>query len=108
MCMVFQGQNIVIGNVGDSRAVLATRDKDSSLIAIQLTVDLKPDLPGLSLSLSLVCPHVRTHVHTFFTSSPVVNQIAIKRMVLESIKLLTKNISIGLEILVLLVFRGSC
>lgn len=53
MCMVFQGQNIVIGNVGDSRAVLATRDKDNSLIAIQLTVDLKPDLPGLSLSLSL-------------------------------------------------------
>ncbi|KAF3972975.1 hypothetical protein CMV_003568 [Castanea mollissima] len=44
--LVKQGQNIVIGNVGDSRAVLATRDKDSSLIAIQLTVDLKPDLPG--------------------------------------------------------------
>lgn len=42
--------DLVIGNVGDSRAVLAMRDKDNSLIAIQLTVDLKPDLPSPSLS----------------------------------------------------------
>lgn len=51
--LILQGQDLVIGNVGDSRAVLATRDKDNSLVAIQLTVDLKPDLPSLSLSLSL-------------------------------------------------------
>ncbi|KAK8506789.1 hypothetical protein V6N13_054984 [Hibiscus sabdariffa] len=43
--LVKQGHDLVIGNVGDSRAVLAMRDKDNSLIAIQLTVDLKPDLP---------------------------------------------------------------
>lgn len=43
----FQGQDLVIGNVGDSRAVLGMRDKDDSLVAIQLTVDLKPNLPGL-------------------------------------------------------------
>ncbi|XVF74879.1 hypothetical protein PTKIN_Ptkin13bG0146100 [Pterospermum kingtungense] len=43
--LVKQGHDLVIGNVGDSRAVLAVRDKDDSLIAIQLTVDLKPDLP---------------------------------------------------------------
>ncbi|KAE8731837.1 putative protein phosphatase 2C 18 [Hibiscus syriacus] len=43
--LVKQGQDLVIGNIGDSRAVLAMRDKDNSLIAIQLTVDLKPDLP---------------------------------------------------------------
>ncbi|KAL4273055.1 hypothetical protein GQ457_13G018560 [Hibiscus cannabinus] len=43
--LVKQGQDLVIGNVGDSRAVLAMRDEDNSLIAIQLTVDLKPDLP---------------------------------------------------------------
>ncbi|KAL5735494.1 hypothetical protein ACOSP7_029966 [Xanthoceras sorbifolium] len=43
--LVKQGQDLVIGNVGDSRAVLAMRDKDNSLVAIQLTVDLKPDLP---------------------------------------------------------------
>uniref|UniRef100_A0A6N2N6E5 PPM-type phosphatase domain-containing protein n=1 Tax=Salix viminalis TaxID=40686 RepID=A0A6N2N6E5_SALVM len=42
---VNDGQDLVIGNVGDSRAVLATRDKDDSLLAVQLTVDLKPDLP---------------------------------------------------------------
>jgi serine/threonine protein phosphatase PrpC len=49
----FQGRDLVIGNVGDSRAVLGTRDKDDSLISIQLTVDLKPNLPGLSLSLKV-------------------------------------------------------
>ncbi|XP_058114436.1 probable protein phosphatase 2C 66 [Magnolia sinica] len=43
--LVKQGQDLVIGNVGDSRAVLGTRDKDNSLIAEQLTVDLKPNLP---------------------------------------------------------------
>ncbi|KAG6384103.1 hypothetical protein SASPL_156101 [Salvia splendens] len=30
---------------GDSRAVLATRDRDNVLSAVQLTVDLKPNLP---------------------------------------------------------------
>ncbi|KAJ6967262.1 protein phosphatase 2C 6 [Populus alba x Populus x berolinensis] len=43
--LIKQGQDLVIGNVGDSRAVLATRDQDDSLLAVQLTVDLKPDLP---------------------------------------------------------------
>ncbi|KAJ7941356.1 Protein phosphatase 2C family protein [Quillaja saponaria] len=42
----FQGNNLVVGNLGDSRAILAKRDKDNSLVAVQLTVDLKPDLPG--------------------------------------------------------------
>lgn len=49
----FQGRDLVIGHVGDSRAVLGTRDKDDSLISVQLTVDLKPNLPGLFLSLSI-------------------------------------------------------
>ncbi|KAI0492737.1 hypothetical protein KFK09_027013 [Dendrobium nobile] len=40
-----QGQDLVIGNVGDSRAVLGTRDHNDSLVAVQLTVDLKPNLP---------------------------------------------------------------
>lgn len=43
--LVKQGRDLVIGNVGDSRAVLGKRDKDNSLIAVQLTVDLKPNLP---------------------------------------------------------------
>ncbi|XP_039139852.1 probable protein phosphatase 2C 66 [Dioscorea cayenensis subsp. rotundata] len=40
-----QGHNLVIGNVGDSRAVMGTRDKDNKLVPVQLTVDLKPNLP---------------------------------------------------------------
>ncbi|CAD5166946.1 unnamed protein product [Musa acuminata subsp. malaccensis] len=43
--LVKQGQDLVIGNVGDSRAVLGTRDHNNSLIPVQLTVDLKPNLP---------------------------------------------------------------
>lgn len=44
---LLQGQDLVVGNVGDSRAVLATRDANNSLTAVQLTVDLKPNLPGI-------------------------------------------------------------
>lgn len=43
-----QGETIIIANVGDSRAVLATtsdEDDDGSLVAVQLTVDFKPNLP---------------------------------------------------------------
>lgn len=43
--LVKQGQDLIIGNVGDSRAILGTRDQDECLIAVQLTVDLKPNLP---------------------------------------------------------------
>ncbi|KAG0456539.1 hypothetical protein HPP92_024327 [Vanilla planifolia] len=43
--IVKQGQDLVIGNVGDSRAILGTRDDNNNLIAVQLTVDLKPNLP---------------------------------------------------------------
>lgn len=45
VAVVKQGDYLFIGNIGDSRAVLGTRAADGSLIAIQLTVDLKPDLP---------------------------------------------------------------
>ncbi|QCE05665.1 pyruvate dehydrogenase phosphatase [Vigna unguiculata] len=40
-----QGHDLLIANVGDSRAVLATQDRNGSLTAVQLTTDLKPDLP---------------------------------------------------------------
>ncbi|KAJ1699839.1 hypothetical protein LUZ63_008351 [Rhynchospora breviuscula] len=43
--LVKQGHDLIIGNIGDSRAVLGTRDDDNHLIAVQLTVDLKPNLP---------------------------------------------------------------
>ncbi|XP_065873318.1 probable protein phosphatase 2C 33 [Euphorbia lathyris] len=44
--LIKQGQYLIVGNVGDSRAVMGTRDRDNSLIAVQLTVDLKPNLPA--------------------------------------------------------------
>ncbi|KAJ0231084.1 protein phosphatase 2C 18 [Hirschfeldia incana] len=46
--LIKQGEDLVVGNIGDSRAVLATRDQDNALVAVQLTVDLKPDLPSES------------------------------------------------------------
>ncbi|KAI3456725.1 hypothetical protein Pfo_013388 [Paulownia fortunei] len=45
VALIKQDQDLIIGNVGDSRAVLATRDKENALVAVQLTVDLKPNLP---------------------------------------------------------------
>ncbi|CAM0912235.1 unnamed protein product [Alopecurus aequalis] len=43
--LVKQGWDLVVGNLGDSRAVMATRDAANNLTAVQLTVDLKPNLP---------------------------------------------------------------
>nr|PNR59331.1 hypothetical protein PHYPA_002122 [Physcomitrium patens] len=40
-----QGQHLVVGNVGDSRAIMGTLDDNGSWKAAQLTVDLKPSLP---------------------------------------------------------------
>ncbi|XP_076882200.1 putative protein phosphatase 2C 33 [Bidens hawaiensis] len=45
--LIKQRQDLIIGNIGDSRAILCTRDESSnSLVAVQLTVDLKPNLPA--------------------------------------------------------------
>uniref|UniRef100_A0A453RIP9 protein-serine/threonine phosphatase n=1 Tax=Aegilops tauschii subsp. strangulata TaxID=200361 RepID=A0A453RIP9_AEGTS len=44
--LVKQGWDLVVGNLGDSRAVMATRDAANNLTAVQLTVDLKPNLPS--------------------------------------------------------------
>lgn len=45
LSIVRQGEFLVIANVGDSRAVLGTASDDGSLVAVQLTVDFKPNLP---------------------------------------------------------------
>ncbi|CAK7322602.1 unnamed protein product [Dovyalis caffra] len=45
----FKGQDLVIGNVGDSRALLGTGDTDDSLISVQLTDDHKPKLPNIRI-----------------------------------------------------------
>ncbi|GJN28499.1 hypothetical protein PR202_gb16632 [Eleusine coracana subsp. coracana] len=44
--VVRQGDHLFIANLGDSRAVLCTRDSKDRLTPIQLTTDLKPDLPS--------------------------------------------------------------
>ncbi|GFY94902.1 protein phosphatase 2C family protein [Actinidia rufa] len=45
LTIVRQGDLLVVANVGDSRAVLATTSDDGSLVQVQLTVDFKPNLP---------------------------------------------------------------
>ncbi|CAH9106938.1 unnamed protein product [Cuscuta europaea] len=45
LTIVRQGEEIFIANVGDSRAVLATTDDDGNIVAVQLTVDFKPNIP---------------------------------------------------------------
>ncbi|CAH8331846.1 unnamed protein product [Eruca vesicaria subsp. sativa] len=44
--LIKQGEYLVVANVGDSRAVMGTRDGENGLVAVQLTVDLKPNLPA--------------------------------------------------------------
>ncbi|GFS41100.1 protein phosphatase 2C family protein [Actinidia rufa] len=43
--IVKQGSNLYMGSIGDSRAILGSKDSSDRMVAIQLTVDLKPDLP---------------------------------------------------------------
>ncbi|KAF0936086.1 hypothetical protein E2562_038619 [Oryza meyeriana var. granulata] len=50
-----QGRDLIIGNLGDSRAILGTRDKDNQLMAVQLTVDLKPNIPSPWWTLMYLC-----------------------------------------------------
>ncbi|XP_068634466.1 probable protein phosphatase 2C 73 [Aristolochia californica] len=39
-----QGEDLIIANLGDSRAILCTRDSSNQPTSIQLTVDLKPNV----------------------------------------------------------------
>ncbi|GAA0185568.1 protein phosphatase [Lithospermum erythrorhizon] len=46
LSVIRQGDMMIVANVGDSRAVLATTsDEEGILVPIQLTVDFKPNLP---------------------------------------------------------------
>lgn len=45
LTLIKQGEYLSIANVGDSRAVLATTSDNGTLTPIQLTTDLKPNLP---------------------------------------------------------------
>ncbi|XP_027070523.1 probable protein phosphatase 2C 65 [Coffea arabica] len=44
--VIKQREHLIIANLGDSRAVMCTRDDQDLLVAEQLTVDLKPNLPS--------------------------------------------------------------
>lgn len=44
--VVRQGDHLIIANLGDSRAVLCARDSKGRPVSVQITTDLKPDLPG--------------------------------------------------------------
>ncbi|KAL0917821.1 hypothetical protein M5K25_012916 [Dendrobium thyrsiflorum] len=43
--VIKQGEDVIIANLGDSRAVLGTVSKEGYLEAVQLTIDLKPSVP---------------------------------------------------------------
>ncbi|CAL9767297.1 unnamed protein product [Musa acuminata subsp. burmannicoides] len=43
--VIQQGRDMIIANLGDSRAVLGTVSGDGRLEAVQLTIDLKPNVP---------------------------------------------------------------
>ncbi|XP_062106278.1 probable protein phosphatase 2C 52 [Humulus lupulus] len=43
--IVKQGSNLFMGYIGDSRAIMGSKDSSDSMVAVQLTIDLKPDLP---------------------------------------------------------------
>ncbi|KAL2231264.1 probable protein phosphatase 2C 34 [Sesamum indicum] len=45
LTIVRQGDIIFLANVGDSRAVLGTTSDSGNLVAVQLTIDFKPNLP---------------------------------------------------------------
>jgi serine/threonine protein phosphatase PrpC len=46
VAVVKHGNNLMIINMGDSRAILCTRGDRDELVPIQLTVDLKPGVPS--------------------------------------------------------------
>ena len=41
-----KGRDLIIGNVGDSRAVMGVKSSKDTLVALQLTVDLTPNVPS--------------------------------------------------------------
>ncbi|WVZ77263.1 hypothetical protein U9M48_025150 [Paspalum notatum var. saurae] len=46
VCAIKQGRDLIVANLGDSRAVLATMSETGYLSAVQLTTDQKPSVPS--------------------------------------------------------------
>ncbi|GKV31990.1 hypothetical protein SLEP1_g40636 [Rubroshorea leprosula] len=68
LTVVRQGELIYVANVGDSRAVLATISDDGNLVAVQLTIDFKPNLPQEAERIAqcqgrVFCQHDEPGVH---------------------------------------------
>lgn len=57
--ILYQGDIIFLANVGDSRAVLGTTSDNGNMVAVQLTMDFKPNLPRESLihKMRVICMH---------------------------------------------------
>ncbi|KAF4385118.1 hypothetical protein F8388_014251 [Cannabis sativa] len=49
-----KGEDLIIANLGDSRAILGTRTENNEIKAVQLTTDLKPSIPNKILIKSLI------------------------------------------------------
>lgn len=72
----------MLANVGDSRAVLGTTSNDGNLVAVQLTVDFKPNLPRKCFSFgtySYECNYVCRQTFVPFASIFVFLQCRGKR-----------------------------
>ncbi|KAL4307516.1 hypothetical protein AHAS_Ahas16G0286100 [Arachis hypogaea] len=81
--IVKQGSNLFIGYIGDSRAVMGSKDSNDSMVAIQLTIDLKPDLQSLLfasefiLSLCSMCDFcIRIHPYALMSNEEVVEIVS--------------------------------
>ncbi|GAB4855616.1 Probable protein phosphatase 2C 73 [Ancistrocladus abbreviatus] len=84
LSIVRQGEQIILANVGDSRAVLATASDDGSLVAVQLTVDFKPSLPQeaeriIQCNGRVFCLHDEPGVHRLWLSDEEFPGLAMSR-----------------------------
>lgn len=70
---MFQGEYLIIANVGDSRAVLATTSENGTLTPIQLTTDLKPNLPSIYTLSNFYTPSQKDLHHTDFDLNPKIS-----------------------------------
>lgn len=55
LCSV-QHEHLFVSNLGDSRIIMGSQGPDGKMVATQISVDLKPDLPGKAM-------HARFHEH---------------------------------------------
>ncbi|CAO2832846.1 unnamed protein product [Amaranthus hypochondriacus] len=84
LSIVRQGEKIIIANVGDSRAVLATTSEEGDVVAVQLTIDFKPNLPQEAERITqcngrVFCLHDEPGVHRVWLPDEDVPGLAMSR-----------------------------